>query len=125
MNEVYTRPDGLRYDPNAVMDMPRGAVPKPSDMSHPPRVEQKSGPDLARTLFFAQLPLDPHRLSAQKESPSTKLSSAARRAARIAAGKVKVVDGQLMSKRRVAQLHLKDALVPLMGEKMAKAVVGA
>lgn len=94
---VYTRSDGLRYDPNLIMDMPRGVHPKPSDMNRPPKVEQKSGPALARTLLFAQLPLDPLRLSAHKPSPSTKLNSAQRRAAKIAAGKLKVSeDGALV-----------------------------
>lgn len=93
--QVYTRPDGLRYDPDAIMDMPRGAMPRPGDMSHPPKVEQKSGPDLARTLLFAQLPLDPYRLSAQKSVKMPKLNSAQRRAKKIAEGRLWVDNGKL------------------------------
>jgi hypothetical protein len=93
---VYIRPDGLRYDPDTIMDMPRGRAPRPADMAYPPKVEQRGGRQLAATLPFAQLPLDPRRLNAQKGSESTKLSSAERRAAKIAAGKLKVTeDGRL------------------------------
>jgi len=93
---LYQRPDGLRYDPEAVMDMPRGARVTPDVVKRPPLTEARSGKALAATLMFAQLPLDPRRLSAQPEGKSTKLSSAQRRAARIAAGKLAVTpEGQL------------------------------
>jgi hypothetical protein len=95
MSEVYSRPDGLRYAPDQIMDMPRGMVPRSADMVHAPKVEQRSGADLARTLVFAQLPLDPNRLSAQKGSASVKLSSAARRALKIKTGKLYVDNGKL------------------------------
>jgi hypothetical protein len=92
---IYKRPDGLRYEPNLLMDMPRGRQPKPADMNAPPQVTTVEGPALAHTLMFAQFPLDPNRLSAKKPSASTKLNSVQRRAAKIAAEKLYVDNGKL------------------------------
>lgn len=100
-NTLYSVPGAdadtpLRYDPDKIMNPPYGVVLQVGDLPRAPRVEALSGSRQAAALMLAQFPLDPLRLSARKPSPSTKLNSAARRAARIAAGKLKVAsDGRL------------------------------
>jgi hypothetical protein len=86
----------LRYDPDKIMNPPYGVVLQVGDLPRAPRVEALSGARQAQALMLAQFPLDPLRLSARKPSPSTKLNAAQRRAAKIAAGRLKVTaDGRL------------------------------
>lgn len=93
---VYSRPDGLRYDPDLIMNPPIGRALRPGDVLRAPEVTTVSGGAAAQALMFAQFPLDPKRLSAMPPSRSTKLSSAQRRAAKIAAGKLKVEGGKIV-----------------------------
>jgi hypothetical protein len=101
MAEIFSVPGSdpdtpLRYDPDKIMNPPYGVVLQVGDLQRAPLVEALSGARQAAALMLAQFPLDPLRLSARKPSPSTKLSAAQRRAAKIAAGKLKVTaDGRL------------------------------
>jgi hypothetical protein len=79
-------------DKPAFIDPPRGRL-NGYAVAAMPKVRPIGGPDLARSLFTAQLDMrDIERLQPEPKKP--KLNSAQRRAARIAAGQMRVVDGK-------------------------------
>lgn len=86
---------GASHVDTAFMNMPRGRV---IVGAHKPIVAL-AGPDLARSLMLAQLTHDPaSQIPALNAAAKRKhgMSIAERRLARIAAGKLKIVDGKLV-----------------------------
>jgi len=71
-------------------------------MQDAPRTQPLSGSDLAHALMFVQLPVVPLTIEPRKKM---KLNCRERRAAKIAAGKLKVQDGRLIgSKLKMGRL---------------------
>ena len=87
-------------DRDRLLDLPLGRI-NPALFAHAPKVKQVSGKTAAMVLMTAQRALDPgrmpHKLHKQTRS-HVKPNAAARRAAKIAQGKLQMVDGVLVGR---------------------------